>query len=75
MTAYGYVRVPAAGQNEDRQLDTMAALNIQPAHIFTGKQSGEHRDCHLILRRTSSTVGDEAGINAIIERAVTCHHI
>ena len=32
----------SADQNEDRQLDAMAALDIPPAHIFTDKQSGKN---------------------------------
>ena len=41
MATYGYVRVSAADQNEDRQLDAMSALNIPSAHVFTDKQSGK----------------------------------
>ena len=41
MTTYGYVRVSAVDQNEDRQLDAMSVLNIPSAHVFTDKQSGK----------------------------------
>jgi len=41
LATYGYIRVSSADQNEDRQLDAMAALNIPPLHIFTDKQSGK----------------------------------
>ena len=41
MATYGYIRVSSTDQNEDRQLDAMAELNIPTAHIFTDKQSGK----------------------------------
>jgi len=42
MTTYGYVRVSAADQNEDIQLDAMSALKIPHEHIFIDKQSGKN---------------------------------
>jgi len=41
LATYGYIRVSSTDQNEDRQLDAMAELNIPTAHIFTDKQSGK----------------------------------
>jgi len=41
LTIYGYIRVSSADQNEGRQLDAMAALDIPPTHIFADKQSGK----------------------------------
>ena len=38
---YGYIRVSSIDQNEDRQLDAMAALSIPTSHIFTDKLSGK----------------------------------
>jgi len=39
---YGYCRVSAMDQNEDRQLDAMAELNIPKERIFVDKQSGKN---------------------------------
>ena len=41
MATYGYIRVSTIDQNEDRQLDSMAVLNIQQSQIFMDKQSGK----------------------------------
>jgi len=41
MTEYGYVRVSATDQNEDRQLIAMSELNIPMKRVFTDKQSGK----------------------------------
>ncbi|MCM1500841.1 MAG: recombinase family protein [Clostridium sp.] len=38
---YGYVRVSARDQNEDRQMVAMKELNIPMANIFVDKQSGK----------------------------------
>jgi hypothetical protein len=38
---YAYCRVSSADQNENRQLDAMAELNIPPSNIFVDKQSGK----------------------------------
>jgi len=38
---YGYVRVSSIDQSENRQLDAMNGLNIQPADLFIDKQSGK----------------------------------
>ena len=38
---YAYIRVSALDQNEDRQLDAVAALNIPPPQIFVDKFSGK----------------------------------
>ena len=42
MAIYGYVRVSAIDQNQNRQLDAMEALNIPIEHIFSDKQSGKN---------------------------------
>lgn len=42
MKKYGYVRVSAIDQNEDRQLIAMDALGIPKANIFMDKQSGKN---------------------------------
>ena len=42
MKTYAYCRVSTADQNESRQLDAMAELNIPQANIFVDKQSGKN---------------------------------
>jgi DNA invertase Pin-like site-specific DNA recombinase len=44
MVTYAYCRVSDAGQNENRQLDAMAEINIPQARIFVDKQSGKDFD-------------------------------
>jgi len=44
MQKYGYVRVSDTGQNENRQLDAMAAEGILDKHIYIDKQSGKDFD-------------------------------
>jgi len=41
MNTFGYCRVSSVEQNENRQLDSMAELNIPQANIFVDKQSGK----------------------------------
>jgi DNA invertase Pin-like site-specific DNA recombinase len=41
MAKYGYVRVSSLDQNEDRQLDSMAALGIPSERVYAEKQSGK----------------------------------
>ena len=41
MTAYGYIRVSTAEQNEDRQLLAMQEIGISSGKIFMDKQSGK----------------------------------
>ena len=41
MKTYAYCRVSDTGQNENRQLDAMAKLEIPPAQTFIDKQSGK----------------------------------
>ena len=41
MAVYGYIRVSATDQNENRQLDAMHSLNIADSHIYIDKQSGK----------------------------------
>ena len=41
MTAYGYIRVSTAEQNEDRQLLAMQDIGISSEKIFMDKQSGK----------------------------------
>ncbi len=41
MTAYGYIRVSTAEQNEDRQLLAMQDIGISSGKIFMDKQSGK----------------------------------
>ena len=38
---YAYIRVSTAEQNTDRQMDSIAALNIPCSHIFIDKLSGK----------------------------------
>ena len=38
---YGYVRVSARDQNEDRQLIALENFEIPKGHIFIDKQSGK----------------------------------
>lgn len=40
-TAYGYVRVSSAHQNEDRQMIAMAERNVPETNIYVDKQSGK----------------------------------
>ncbi|MDR1321097.1 MAG: recombinase family protein [Gracilibacteraceae bacterium] len=44
MTAYGYIRVSTADQNEDRQVISMKKLQIPPSRLFFDKQSGKDFD-------------------------------
>lgn len=41
MTAYGYVRVSSADQNEDRQLIAMEEKGVSQKNIYIDKQSGK----------------------------------
>lgn len=41
MNQYGYVRVSAKDQNEDRQMIAMRELEIDPKNIYVDKQSGK----------------------------------
>jgi len=41
MNTFGYCRVSSAEQNENRQLDAMAELEIPQANIYVDKQSGK----------------------------------
>ena len=41
MTTYGYCRVSTAEQNEARQMNALAALNISQTHIYVDKISGK----------------------------------
>jgi DNA invertase Pin-like site-specific DNA recombinase len=41
MKQYGYARVSSLDQNERRQLDALAGLEIPPSQIFVDKQSGK----------------------------------
>ena len=41
MHIYGYARVSAADQNEDRQLVALQAAGVNPANIFTDHKSGK----------------------------------
>ena len=42
MSDYAYCRVSSIDQNEDRQLDVMAALGIPPERVYLEKQSGKN---------------------------------
>ena len=42
MSDYAYCRVSSIDQNEDRQLDAMAALGIPPERVYLEKQSGKN---------------------------------
>ena len=44
MKKYAYIRVSSTGQNEDRQVRSMARLNIPKAQIYMDKQSGKDFD-------------------------------
>ena len=41
VTTYGYIRVSTKDQNEARQLDAMAPLNIPEGNLYMDKQSGK----------------------------------
>lgn len=41
MATYGYIRTSAADQNENRQHDSMTALNITLSNLYIDKQSGK----------------------------------
>ncbi len=47
---YGYIRVSARDQNEDRQLIALKAAEIAPRNIFTDKKSGKDFDRPQYLR-------------------------
>lgn len=51
---FGYARVSTKEQREDRQLDALTALHIDPRHIYVDKQSGKDFDRPMyrkLLRR------------------------
>jgi len=64
MSQFGYVRVSAVNQNEDRQLIAMDALGIPNDHIFTDKQSGKNT-ARPGLQKLLKTV--EQGDTVIVE--------
>ena len=66
MQTYGYIRISAADQNENRQLDAMTALGIPASHIFTDKLSGKdfNRPAYRALLRKLKP-GDTLIIQAI----------
>jgi len=41
LATYGYIRTSAADQNENRQHDSMTALNITLSNLYIDKQSGK----------------------------------
>ena len=42
---FGYVRVSAKDQNENRQVESMKEIGIGDRDIFIDKQSGKNFDC------------------------------
>ena len=42
MSDYAYCRVSSIDQNENRQMDAMAALGIPPERVYLEKQSGKN---------------------------------
>jgi DNA invertase Pin-like site-specific DNA recombinase len=66
MAKYGYVRVSTVDQNEDRQLDSMAALGIPAKRVYTEKQSGKDAK-RLRLQALLATVkhGDTVIVESI----------
>ncbi len=50
---FGYIRMSSKDQNEDRQLDSMKKMGIDPRDIFIDKQSGKDfdRDQYQLLKR------------------------
>ncbi|MCL2695137.1 MAG: recombinase family protein [Clostridiales bacterium] len=44
MNTYGYIRVSATDQNEDRQLTAMRALGVPPDRLYIDKLSGKDFD-------------------------------
>ena len=44
MTAYAYVRVSTQEQNEQRQLQSMQAIGIDPRNVYVEKASGKSMD-------------------------------
>ena len=51
---FAYARVSTKEQREDRQLDALTALHIDPRHIYVDKQSGKDFDRPMyrkLLRR------------------------
>lgn len=63
---YGYIRVSSVDQNEDRQLDLMAALGIPPERLFVERRSGKNAR-RPQLRRLMETVrpGDTVVVESI----------
>lgn len=41
MMIYGYVRVSATDQNEERQMAALSAVSVPPQHIYRDRQSGK----------------------------------
>ena len=63
---YGYIRVSTKDQNEARQVDAMAPLNIPEGNIYTDKQSGKdfNRETYTQLFKRLSR-GDTLFIKSI----------
>ena len=64
MKNYGYIRVSSVDQNENRQLDLMAASGIPAERLFIEKQSGKDTK-RPQLQRLMSTV--QSGDKVIVE--------
>lgn len=47
---FGYARVSTKEQREDRQLDALLALHVDPKHIYIDKQSGKDFDRPMYRR-------------------------
>jgi DNA invertase Pin-like site-specific DNA recombinase len=66
MKEYGYIRVSTVDQNEDRQLDMMAALGIPPERLFVEKQSGKNaKRPQLLLLMEAVQSGDKVVVESI----------
>ena len=63
---YAYIRISAADQNTDRQIDSISALNIPNTHIFIDKMSGKdfNRPSYQTLTKKLKT-GDLLYIKSI----------
>ena len=68
MKIYGYIRVSAGNQNEDRQLIAMKNAQVPRNNIFLDKQSGCNFDrpfCHTLKYRNKKESNENCGTTII----------
>ncbi len=59
ISVYGYIRVSAADQNEDRQLIAMQKAQVPPGNLFIDKQSGKDFERPMYRKMTRKLRKDD----------------